>query len=473
MAVKGMDSLTIYDVTDAYSVTLTNEAASFKATTDTRMGTAGTAYTKPQAFLGTDAIACSVTQANIVCSDSSNVSATVNSTGDNATWPLITITVGVDATAGGTVTIPVVIGTGDNAVTIEKVFSYSIALKGGAGGTGPGAYNYSLIVSPDVVSKAENGTLSPSSITLTSTRAQGTGSPSAYSGRFKVEKYVNGAWASTAVYTSSSNESSKTVNVPTDAGLTLLRCSLYLEGGTTTLLEQRTVPIVSDGPTGPIGPDGRSITSTTVTYQKGTSATTAPTGTWEDNPIATSTGEYLWTKTVINYSSGNPTTYYSVAAHGTAGGRWYSGVNITGTSTTATVFSSSGITSAVVGDMYLNTDTYNTYRCTLAGNASTAKWVYVNNVKGGKGDPGDDPYTVSVVPDTGSTTVLKNNSGSTTLVAHVFRAGEELQTMPTGHAIKWYADGTLVQTDSSLPAKLTRTAGQVTNASSIVAKLEG
>ena len=51
-------------------------------------------------------------------------------------------------------------------------------------------------------------------------------------------------------------------------------------------------------------------------------------------------------------------------ATGSAGSsaQWYSGTKITGTSTTATIFSDSGITAAKVGDMYLNTDTMNTYR---------------------------------------------------------------------------------------------------------------
>ena len=71
-------------------------------------------------------------------------------------------------------------------------------------------------------------------------------------------------------------------------------------------------------------------------------------------------------------------------ATGTAG-KWYTGTGITGTSTTATIFSGSGVSSAVVGDMYLNTSTNNTYRCTTAGNASTAKWVYVCNIKGDTG----------------------------------------------------------------------------------------
>lgn len=73
---------------------------------------------------------------------------------------------------------------------------------------------------------------------------------------------------------------------------------------------------------------------------------------------------------------------------GEAGGRWYSGTGITGTSTTATIFSGSGVSSAVVGDMYLNTSTFATYRCTVAGAASAAKWVYVNNIKGATGTAG-------------------------------------------------------------------------------------
>ena len=157
MAVKHTAEVTLNDLTDAYGVTLTNEAATFKATSDTMLGTAGTATTKPQAFLGTEAIACTVDKDACVRSDTANVTVAVSNTGDNATWPLITITVGANATAGGTVTIPVVIGTGASAITIEKVFSYSLALKGatGAGGTSvtvtSTAYAYQLSTSGTTV----------------------------------------------------------------------------------------------------------------------------------------------------------------------------------------------------------------------------------------------------------------------------------------------------------------------------------
>lgn len=68
-----------------------------------------------------------------------------------------------------------------------------------------------------------------------------------------------------------------------------------------------------------------------------------------------------------------------------ASSEWYTGTGITGTSTTATVFSGSGVSAATVGDMYLNTSTYNVYRCSTAGAASAAKWVYVCNIKGAAG----------------------------------------------------------------------------------------
>ena len=77
-----------------------------------------------------------------------------------------------------------------------------------------------------------------------------------------------------------------------------------------------------------------------------------------------------------------------IGATGQRGSRWTQGTKITGTSTTATIFSSSGISDALVNDNYLNTSTGNTYRCTVAGDASTAKWVYSGNIKGPKGDTG-------------------------------------------------------------------------------------
>ena len=92
-------------------------------------------------------------------------------------------------------------------------------------------------------------------------------------------------------------------------------------------------------------------------------------------------------------------------ATGTRGSRWNAGTAITGTSTTATVFSGSGITDALVNDMYLNTSTGCTYRCTVSGAASAAKWVYAGSLKGNTGAKGDKGATGATGPQgaTGAT----------------------------------------------------------------------
>lgn len=90
---------------------------------------------------------------------------------------------------------------------------------------------------------------------------------------------------------------------------------------------------------------------------------------------------------------------------GNRGSRWTEGTAITGTSTTPTVFSGTGISDALAEDMYLNTDTGNAYRCTTGGVATVAKWVYTCNLKGIKGDTGakGDPGTAGPKGEKGDT----------------------------------------------------------------------
>ena len=79
----------------------------------------------------------------------------------------------------------------------------------------------------------------------------------------------------------------------------------------------------------------------------------------------------------------------ATGAKGDDGATWYSGTGITGTSTTGTVFSGSGVASAKINDLYLNTSTGAVYKCTTAGAASTAKWAYLCSIKGATGQKGD------------------------------------------------------------------------------------
>ena len=63
------------------------------------------------------------------------------------------------------------------------------------------------------------------------------------------------------------------------------------------------------------GEDGNSITVSSIQYQSGTSATTAPTGTWSNNVVTVAEGSYLWTKTT--FSDGK--IAYGVAKQGEKG----------------------------------------------------------------------------------------------------------------------------------------------------------
>lgn len=72
----------------------------------------------------------------------------------------------------------------------------------------------------------------------------------------------------------------------------------------------------------------------------------------------------------------NGTVFDLINADIPSGKKIYSGTGITGTSTTATIFSGSGVSSAAVDDRYINTSTGYYYKCTVAGAASAAKWVY-------------------------------------------------------------------------------------------------
>ena len=75
-----------------------------------------------------------------------------------------------------------------------------------------------------------------------------------------------------------------------------------------------------DSGEGPAGADGRSITGTALHYQASASGTTVPTGTWVTTPPATTSGQYLWSRTTLTFNTAPTTVYtYAVARHGVTG----------------------------------------------------------------------------------------------------------------------------------------------------------
>ncbi len=85
------------------------------------------------------------------------------------------------------------------------------------------------------------------------------------------------------------------------------------------------------------GADGKNgssvtITSKSVTYQTSVSGVTVPSGTWNADVPNVPNGQYLWTRTVVNYSDGTSITSYSVGYKGVNGSNGSNGKGVQSTS---------------------------------------------------------------------------------------------------------------------------------------------
>ena len=341
MAIKAVNQIDVIDLTDGYSVVLTSDSHTFLGTTTSVNGTQ-TTTTQAMALCGSEQVPCTV--GTITCP--TGISAVSDG---KSPIPTITITATSALNKSGTITIPIVVN-GD--ITINKTFSFSIAFKGQTGQSG-------------------------TSVTVRSTSVTyqaGTSGVTKPTGEWKTE----------------------IPNVPDGQFLWTKTVVNYSDGKSTEAYS------VSYKATNGTNGTSVSITSTSVTYQAGTSGVNKPTGTWSPTVPDVQNGQYLWTKTVVTYSNGQHTESYSVS---------YKGTN------------------------------------------------------------GKDAITMAITSSGG--TIFKNTAIATTLTAHVYKGGVEV----TGSAlsglgtIKWYKDGgtTSVATGSTY----TISAGDVSNKATFSAQLEG
>lgn len=174
-----------------------------------------------------------------------------------------------------------------------------VNITGQQGATGTAAYSYKLNASDSVIGKTKTGEYTIDKITFTATYKQGTGAVTAYTGRFKIETTANGTtW--TTQYTSSGNESSKEYTIPED--IISIRCSLYQSGGTSTLLDIVTIPVVKDG----IDAVGlRDSIPYYLASDKQTGVTRLDQGWTRFKPELTTEKRYLWAYYVSRYSEGD------------------------------------------------------------------------------------------------------------------------------------------------------------------------
>lgn len=241
--------------------------------------------------------------------------------------------------------------------------------------------------------------------------------------------------------------------------------------------------VAKTGQTGQTGQTGNGVKSTAVTYQVGTSATTAPTGTWNTSPVATTTGQYLWTRTIVTYTDNTTSTSYSVAAHGATGQTGQTGATGKGVKSSAVTYQvgtsatsaptgtwSSTIVSTTAAGQYLWTKTVITY---TDDTTTTSYSIAAHGAKGAQGNAGADAISMTITSSAG--TVFKNSSGSTVLTAHVFVGGVEQSITDAGvcgsyGSVKWYKGSST--TAAATSKTLTISAADVASSLAVTAQLE-
>ena len=297
MAIKSADQVTIIDVTDAYSVMLTSQACNLTG------GSSGVAagqscLTEAVAFCGSNQCASvTVNKNDIVCPSGFSVS--VENSGTSKVK--ITFTTTSTITTNCEATIPVVV----DDITVNKKFSIAVSLAGKNGTNGTSV----TVKSTSITYQAgTSGTTKP-------TGTWSTTLPTVAKGWY--------LWTKTVV--------------------------TYSDGKST---EAYTVSYQ-----GTNGSNGTSVTvsSSSVTYQASSSGTAAPTGTWSSSVPAVGNGQFLWTKTVVNYSDGKSTTSYSVSYKGTNGTNGKNGsdaITLTITSSNGTVFKNSSGSTVFTAHVY-------------------------------------------------------------------------------------------------------------------------
>jgi hypothetical protein len=127
--------------------------------------------------------------------------------------------------------------------------------QGPQGPAGAPGVAYSMISNLYAIVKTPSGTYIPNSITLYGRSQSGADSIKPYEGRFEIYYSVGGDYIED--YTSDNNESEVSYTIRQNT--TSLRCRMYLADGFNTMLDELTIPVVSDGAKGATGADAYTI----------------------------------------------------------------------------------------------------------------------------------------------------------------------------------------------------------------------
>lgn len=294
--IKASSQTDLIDLTDGYSVILSNESHVFNGDTDSVDNTQSTTTTV-MALCGSEQVPATV----------GAIAGATGITGvsDGKTpAPVITITATSALKTAGTLTIPVHIGD----ITINKQFSYSIAFKGAAGSDGKDGTSVTVSSTSTTYQAASDGTNTPT-----------------------------GTWATSMP------------NVPVGDYLWSKTVVTYSDGKSTTTYGVTYYP--------KNGTNGSSVTvSSNVTeYVVGSDGTNTPTTGWTTTIPAVAAGKYLWTRVTVKYSDGKSTVSYSVArqaADGKNGTDGADALTMVVLSSAGTIFKNTAVATTLTAHVY-------------------------------------------------------------------------------------------------------------------------
>ena len=315
-----------------------------------------------------------------------------------------------------------------------------VSIYGPKGDPGDGATSYRLAVSHAAIVMADDGTYTPSTITVSGKAFSGSSSVSDYAGRFKIETTANNtSW--TTSYQSSTNQSSYSFTIPT--GTVAVRCSLYQKDGLTVLFDQQVIPVVSDGTS---GGDGYTVILTNNNHSFAGDEEKAL-------PSNTTTGFNIAECGVVAYRGTTQLATTIGTIKGTPTGMTTSITNNGQTNTVVKV----SVTAAMVSrngvlDIPVTVDGNRTFNM---------KFTFSLVLKGEDREGG-----LSIMVESSAGEVFKNSRGSTTLTAIVFQGGSELDASGSSLTYLWSRydkDGTKDTSWSASTKSITVTANDVSD----------
>jgi hypothetical protein len=200
----------------------------------------------------------------------------------------------------------------------------------------------------DSLKRSTSLVYTPTTVSMTAYSKTGTANPSVYAGRFKV--YENGSL--TPSYTSATDQSTYAYT-PSANNLTQLKVEVYLAGGTTTKLDEQTIPILQDGSSAisivdsnnnvtiPTASDGSSSgtypnSGTTIQVFEGATALTYTTGVATSGKFSVAVSQNPTSSITLGTTSGNNTTSFIIGNHSNM---------VTGTNSVSIVFTITAVKS--------------------------------------------------------------------------------------------------------------------------------